>query len=136
MSRIADLAAAVADVYAWIDTQTVASEGSCRACGQCCDFALFDHRLFVTSVELLYFRNAVPDSVHVRMPAEVCPYRVDSKCSVYDARFAGCRIFACSGDTDSQNRLSEQALARFKQISDEFNVPYVYMDLKTALNAE
>ncbi|MBE0537010.1 MAG: hypothetical protein IH624_15205 [Phycisphaerae bacterium] len=134
MSRIADVAEAVADVYTWIDAQIAASKATCRACGRCCDFERYDHRLFVTSVELMHFCETVPEPQLRRMPAGVCPYQVDGTCSVYTSRFAGCRIFSCSGQAETQSRLSEEASARFKQICERFNVPYAYLDLKTALN--
>lgn len=134
MSRVADIVAAVADVYAWIDGQTASWSPSCRACGECCDFEEFGHRLFLTSVELMYFHSKVPPNRREPMTGGICPYRVNSRCSVHSIRFAGCRTFSCSGPTEPQGRLSEEALARFKRTCEQFHVPYAYMDLKTALN--
>jgi hypothetical protein len=136
MNRGAEIAAAVAEVYAWIDSRTAAWAVSCRACGRCCDFEQFDHRLFVTSVELTYFHGRLSSTQRKPMTGGGCPHRADGMCAVYDARFAGCRIFSCSGRADEQNRLSEEAIARLKQIGEKFDVPYAYIDLKTALNDE
>ncbi len=63
-----------------------------------------------------------------------CPYNIGGKCTIYEYRFAGCRIFCCKADADFQSRLSESALEKFKSICTEFRIPYRYNDLPTALN--
>jgi hypothetical protein len=68
------------------------------------------------------------------MPDSRCPYNVDGKCTIYTYRFAGCRIFSCKGDADFQSGLSESALKKFKSICTEFEIPYRYSDLESALN--
>ncbi len=127
----------IAQVYAWLELQirqNLALAGSCNACGDCCDFDAFDHRLYVTPPEVTYLA-ANPDGGHVKgMPTGRCPYNVDGKCSVHEHRFAGCRIFCCEGDADFQSELSESVLARLKSICTEFQIPYRYLDLATALN--
>jgi len=62
-----------------------------------------------------------------------CPYNVGGKCTVYEYRFAGCRIFCCNADADFQSRLSESAIKKFKDLCTEFSIPYRYIDLPTAL---
>ena len=128
----------VAEIYDWLDLQIHRSSdlaGSCKSCGSCCDFDTFDHRLFVTSPELMYLAASLGAEDVKAMPAGRCPYNVDGKCSVYGHRFAGCRIFSCNGDADFQSELSESVLARLKSICTEFNIPYRYLDLATALNS-
>jgi uncharacterized cysteine cluster protein YcgN (CxxCxxCC family) len=47
----------VAEIYKWLDLQIHNNSelaGVCDACGKCCDFSKFDHRLFVTTPELMY----------------------------------------------------------------------------------
>jgi hypothetical protein len=68
------------------------------------------------------------------MPDSRCPYHLICQCTVYKYRFAGCRIFSCKGYADFQSGLSESALKKFKSICTEFNIPYRYTDLATALN--
>ena len=63
-----------------------------------------------------------------------CPYQVDNKCSIHAHRFASCRIFFCRGDKTQQSDLSEETLKKLKALCVEFDIPYRYMDLKTALN--
>ncbi len=127
----------VAEIYDWLDEQIREStrlEGRCRACGDCCNFEEFDHRLFVTPPELIYLASNLGVENLESMPTGRCPYNIEGRCSIYEYRFAGCRIFSCSGHPDFQSRLSETVLEKFKTICTHFHVPYRYTDLPTALN--
>jgi hypothetical protein len=127
----------VAEIYAWLELWTRRASdlaGACNACGNCCDFDAFDHRLFVTGPELRYLAANLGGENIRAMSSGKCPYNVDGKCSVYEHRFAGCRIFCCEGDADFQSDLSESVLASLKSICTEFQLPYRYLDLATALN--
>ena len=127
----------VAEIYNWLDMQVRRDTdlaGTCEACGRCCDFDEFGHRLFVTPPELMYLAANLGAGFEP-MPAERCPYNVDGKCRVHQYRFAGCRIFCCHGDADFQSELSESALDRLKSICAEFQIPYRYTDLAAALNS-
>jgi hypothetical protein len=64
-----------------------------------------------------------------------CPYNIDGKCSVYEYRFSGCRIFCCNGDADFQSGLSEEVLEKLKSICVEFQIPYRYTDLAAGLSS-
>ena len=123
----------VKQIYDRLDTDISEIAGQCTACGNCCDFERFGHRLFIASPELLYFKTNIKDlkPMHVG----VCPYMQDNKCTAREFRFAGCRIFFCKADEEFQNKLSEQAIKDFKQICDKYQFPYRYIDLKTALNS-
>jgi Fe-S-cluster containining protein len=140
----------VARIYKWLDAQIHDNNqltGQCKACGKCCDFGepapgldqVFDHRLFITPPELMYLtamrQAANLGAVKIKpMPANRCPYNVGGKCTVYEYRFAGCRIFYCNADVDFQSKLSESSLEKFKFLCAEFQIPYHYIDLATALN--
>jgi len=127
----------VAEIYAWLDSQIHQHSdlaGNCNACGRCCDFNSFDHRLFVTTLELIYLAaNLGADNIKPMVSVR-CPYNIDGKCSVYEYRFAGCRIFCCKADQDFQSELSESVLKKFKSLCAQFQIPYRYADLATALN--
>ena len=129
MHRKAELIDAVARVYEWIDRQPVEKSKPCRICGKCCDFDGFDHRLFITAPELIYFEAALKGRTLKPMTTGICPYNAGGKCSVYPHRFAACRIFSCTGDTDCQSRITESAIKKFKQICQRFDIPYRYIDL-------
>ncbi len=127
----------VAKIYNWLDSEIRKSgslAGQCDTCGKCCDFESFDHRLFVTTPELIYLAVTLGDGSIKPMPASRCPYNIGGKCQVYEHRFAGCRIFCCKADAHFQSRLSESAVAKFKSTCMEFQIPYRYSDLATALN--
>lgn len=127
----------IAQIYAWIDLQLCRNgdlAGRCDACGRCCDFDAYDHRLFVTGLELAYLSASLDVESLQPMPKSRCPYNIDGKCTVYEYRFAGCRIFCCRADADFQSSLSEAVLKKLKILCKEFEIPYRYADLVTALN--
>jgi Fe-S-cluster containining protein len=126
----------VAAIYDWIDArqkQDPDHAGRCGACGACCDFPAYDHRLFVTPPELIYLAAKLNAQELKPMPAGRCPYQQGKKCTVHEHRFAGCRVFCCHGDADFQGELSEAALARLKALCEELRLPYRYQDLVAAL---
>ncbi|MCD6395405.1 MAG: hypothetical protein J7M40_18135 [Planctomycetes bacterium] len=125
---------AVAEVYTFIDSRVAETDLACKVCGKCCDFDSYDHRLFVTTPELVYFAFHIPSSSVKPMPAGLCPYNIKDVCSIHPYRFAACRIFCCTGDVDVQNRLSEAAISKLKSICEQSDMPYQYMDLKAALS--
>jgi Fe-S-cluster containining protein len=126
----------VAAIYNWIDgrlKQDAARAGRCTACGACCDFPAYDHRLFVTPPELIYLAAKLGTQKLKPMPTGRCPYQQGTHCTVHEHRFAGCRIFCCHGGPDFQSELSEAALRRLKALCEEFQVPYRYLDLAVGL---
>ena len=120
-------------IYRWIDERVAEFGSKCKACGNCCDFEVFGHRLYVTTPELMHFQHAVGPEIK-DMPADVCPYRVDGKCSVYPYWFSGCRIFSCGGDSRQENLLSEQAIRKFKALCTKYKIGYYYEYLKGGLD--
>jgi Fe-S-cluster containining protein len=108
--------------------------GNCNACGKCCDFDSFDHRLYVTTPELIYLTQKIGSKNIRPMKTPRCPYNTDNKCSIYQHRFAACRIFTCNADPDFQSQLTESTLKQLKEICKKFKIDYKYTDLKTALN--
>ncbi|MHC4665691.1 MAG: YkgJ family cysteine cluster protein [Planctomycetota bacterium] len=127
----------VAEIYRWLDLQIRDNRdcmGVCEACGKCCDFDNFDHRLLVTTPELVHLGAKLGGGKIRPMHTGRCPYNIDGKCSIYEYRFAGCRIFCCRGDADFQSGLSESVVKRMKSICVELRIAYRYIDLATALN--
>jgi len=132
-------------IYEWLDEKIAAHQdaaGKCEVCGKCCDFETFGHRLFVTTPEMLFFADKLRDKNIKKITGGRCSYQVEvsemvslsnHKCTVYDYRFAGCRIFCCKGDARFQSDLTEAVIKKFKAICDEFKIPYRYVDLPTAL---
>jgi len=127
----------VGEIYSRLDLQIrkfARLAGVCKVCGQCCDFAEFEHRLFVTTPELMYLAAKLGAENIKPMTSSRCPHNADGKCTIYEHRFAGCRIFSCKGDADFQSKLSESTLKRFKSICTNFQIPYRYDDLPSALS--
>ncbi len=128
----------VAEIYNQLDCQIrdhTDASNSCHACGRCCDFDAFDHRLFVTTPELTYLAEKLTPEKIEPMTTGRCPYNINGKCTIYEHRFAGCRIFCCKIEAEFQSTLSESALKKLKSICTEFQIPYRYTDLATALNS-
>lgn len=138
MNNKSQIVKRVAEIYNRLDSEISANYEvwqTCDACGRCCDFDSFDHRLFVTTPELMHLTEKLaPENVRP-MTTGRCPYNADGKCTIYEYRFAGCRIFCCKSDSESQNRLSESAVKKFKSICTELDIPYRYTDLATTLNS-
>lgn len=127
----------VAALYDWIEGQLRAAPGRvgrCNACGACCDFPAYDHRLFVTPPELIYLAAKLDVNRLEPMPTGRCPYQQDNRCTIHEHRFAGCRIFHCRGDSAFQGDLSEEMLRRLKVLCEQFQIPYRYQDLPSALD--
>jgi hypothetical protein len=127
----------IAALYNWLDEQIRSNAEParlCDACGKCCDFDTYGHLLFVTTPEILYLSENLGVQNLKLMETSRCPYNIDGKCTVYEYRFTGCRIFYCRGDTDFQSKLSEAVIAKLKSICIKFNIPYLYMPLNITLN--
>ena len=123
----------VREVYDWLAEQIKGrseSAGQCRQCGKCCAFDDYDHRLFVTTPEVIYLKAKLGVENLKEMVSGVCRYNARGKCTVYRHRFAGCRIFCCSGDKDFQGELVEKAIKKFKKICDKYGIEYRYGDLR------
>ena len=127
----------VGEIYGWLDLQTRCYGdlcGGCKACGCCCDFETYDHRLFVTPPELMYLAAKIGPENIKPMTGSRCPYNVEGKCTVYKHRFAGCRVFSCQADKNFQSKLSTSSLKRLQMICEEFGIAYHYCGLAEALN--
>ena len=122
----------VKEIYDWLDSNIKNFNPQCAACGKCCDFAAYGHKLFITTPELLYFYKNIKN--FKSMPGQTCPYLENNKCTARDFRFAGCRIFFCKADSEQLNQLSEQVIKKFKTLCEKYDLPYRYIDLATAMN--
>ncbi len=133
--RLKSVVEAVEGIYRRLQSRLEPAGRSCKACGRCCDFESFGHRLYITSPELIYFQSKLKENdVPLQaMTGGVCPYRKKGRCSAYPWRFAGCRIFNCTGNADLQSMLSEGTIASCKSLCIQSGLEYRYMDLKSAL---
>ena len=136
MNRNDQIIARVSEIYNWIEAPQLANSeiaGQCVACGKCCDFESYDHRLYVTTPEIIYFVQKLGLTNIKKMIGGRCCYQVAGKCSVHAYRFSGCRIFCCKGDATFQNELTEEVIKKFKALCAELQIPYRYVELPAAL---
>ena len=95
-SRNPKVVRAVSRFYQRADAELSEGGSDCEQCGQCCDFAQHDHRLFVASIELGYLLAVVgPTFPDVPTWPARCPYQVAQRCSIHPHRPLGCRAFVC-----------------------------------------
>ncbi|UCD28662.1 MAG: hypothetical protein JSV03_16535 [Planctomycetota bacterium] len=133
-ARRSDLISVIQKLYAEIDSRIAEQKATCRACGKCCHFANFEHRLYVTALEAVYYlaQGNSPPSV----AADTCPHLIDGKCDARVRRPFACRIFYCDPEHhDWQGPLSEEYNARLRTLHTEFNIPYIYTDWMILLRA-
>lgn len=89
--------AALAALYAELDSQCEPARQRCRACGQCCHFDAVDHILYATELEVSYLRQGAAGVEPDAVPAGRCPYQRGATCRVHPWRPLGCRLFFCQG---------------------------------------
>ncbi len=129
---------AIEEFYHTIDRHIQAARPTCENCGQCCNFTAYGHRLYATTLEMLYFYHGLielranPDTPNGKnISADICPYQYRQGCIMRDYRPAGCRIFFCRDLPEAfQNDISEQALESLKNLHESFLAPYYYADLR------
>lgn len=125
----------ITELYSWLDEQITANidTSSCVACGDCCEFEKFGHRIYVTSLEAVYLKDNLAKEKRKAAVEGSCPYKVDNKCSVRDLRFGPCRIFFCKAESEFQNQLSEDFLKQIKLLCQQFDIEYTYTNLPEAI---
>ena len=144
-----------------LDQRIAERQPVCRNRGACCKFGAFGHKLYVTTLELAYFRARHPDrlqeqyapstqnaqraagfslrglaiSENPTTAKQVCPFQQDGMCTTREGRPLGCRVFFCeSADEGWQSELTEWALARLRKIHEQFDVAYSYTEWLAALD--
>lgn len=117
--------------YTEADREIAAHNPTCWNRGECCRFGAFGHRLYVTTLEIVYY---LASGEPAPVTADACPHAVDGRCNARDRRPLGCRIFYCDPKSRHwQGPLSERLLTRLKAMHEELNVPYEYVDWMAAI---
>jgi Fe-S-cluster containining protein len=124
----------VLDVYAAVDAAVTAAGPRCDASGRCCRFAEYGHTLFLSQFEAeILLETAPPYSKPVGRDG--CPFQVSNLCTARHERPLGCRIYFCDpAYQDTGHRITEEAVARLKQLADEFGTGWRYAPLHVFLN--
>ncbi len=134
-----------------IDAQVDKSGFACQQSGRCCKFESFGHRLYMTGLEVAWFRSLVggpkgsgagvsgSDDKTIGLPVidpkgDGCPYQVDGGCGVHGDRPFACRVFFCQeGSEDWQVQRYEMFQAEIKRLHEELGLPYRYMEWRAGL---
>ncbi len=147
--------------FGQLDQRIAEHQPVCRNRGVCCKFDAFGHKLYVTTLELAYFRARHADRLQEQNPRpkrdaqraagfslrdsnaanaasggeQSCPFQLDGLCTTREARPVGCRVFFCeSADERWQSELTEWALARLREMHEQFDVAYSYTEWLAALD--
>jgi Fe-S-cluster containining protein len=132
----ADVREAVEQVYRDLQQEIDIRKPVCKTSGRCCHFEEFGHRLYVTTMELVAFRDTLKPSRPGAWDAAGCPFQIDGLCSVHAIRPFGCRVFFCDASaTDWQNQQYERFHTRIKRLHEELAVPYFYVEWRLALRS-
>ena len=123
-------------VYKDLDRDISILAPSCRACGECCDFDKYDHRLYTSDLEMDYvLKLAGPPKMLIDIDNGRCPYLSGNKCTVREHRPLGCRTFYCQdGWNATSSDLYEKYLRRIKDICAENGREWNYEPMLSLLN--
>ena len=124
---------AVAAVYERADRAIASLSPTCWNRGECCNFGRADHRLFVTTPELIYFAQT-HEALRPTPNAQSCPHQRDGRCGARHARPLGCRAYFCQASARWwQPAVTEAFLAELRAVGARFGVPYAYTEWLAAL---
>ncbi len=124
----------LAEIYDEVDRR-LPEKLTCRACGECCHFESYGHRLFSTHLEALYLRH-VSGNPPVDFTDDSCGYQKGALCLAIKGRVLGCRTFFCDAGGDETNALHECALEQIRRICREFDLPWRYSPLAAHFGLE
>jgi Fe-S-cluster containining protein len=129
-----EVATAVDAVYRSVQGEIDERRPRCDISGRCCRFEEYGHRLYVTTLELASFVRQHAGGPDAPWDGTGCPFQRAKLCTVHTIRPFGCRMFFCDAtSTEWQNDAYERFHARLKQLHAELNVPYFYVEWRTAL---
>lgn len=124
---------AIRDAYRDIDCASDPNSAICLGGGACCRFDLFDHRLYATLGELAILSRTEPSDAS-RMDLNRCPHQQGPRCLARENRPLGCRVFFCrESPRAEENRAYETAHSRIRRLHAEYDLPYAYVELISAL---
>ncbi len=115
-------------IYADVDRAVAQTGTVCLGGGNCCKFDLFDHRLYLTPVELSLLVS-IPPPDPTRAGRRRCPYQVGPRCTAYPRRPLGCRIFFCRAEKQQFEQLYEQYHREIQDLHESYCIPYSYGEL-------
>ena len=137
LARAVELCAADAEFLAELERILDRAEAAareqgfeCRACGQCCQFERFGHRLYVTAGEAALLLKGQPQAnADGEAEAGQCPHQVAGQCSAREARTLGCRLFFCDPRAERWfGEVYEEFHAQIRDLHARAHLPYIYAE--------
>lgn len=121
-------------VYAEVDAAIAAANPRCEASGRCCRFTEYGHTLFLSHFEADILLDTAPPFAKP-VTRDGCPFQVNDLCTARGERPIGCRVYFCDPDfQEPQFAITEAAIAKLKQLANEFGSGWRYAPLHTFLN--
>ncbi|MBN2716880.1 MAG: hypothetical protein JXX14_13595 [Deltaproteobacteria bacterium] len=122
---------ALASLYDDLATAQRSISVSCHQCGACCNFAEYDHELWVTNLELAYLIET--EGSRAAAGTGVCPYLQNNQCIARIGRALGCRIFLCEQHAIQMETLHEAYFDRLRALAEEYDVDLEYGEFLKSL---
>ncbi len=118
------------DLLAEAERDVVALGLTCGGCGECCDFATAEHRLYASTAEiaLLVSAGTPPETAELR-----CGYQQEGLCVGRAVRPLGCRMYFCNEGDLRYQTIYERTHERIGELHQTAKIPYFYVELTAAL---
>lgn len=121
-------------IYKDLDEELSTLSPPCRACGECCHFDEYGHKLYVSDIEVEHILKNV-GLPRTAVNKGVCPYLADNKCTIREHRPLGCRIFYCQkGWEVTSSDLYEKYLRRIKDLYTANGLEWNYAPMPSLLD--
>ena len=127
--------AQLGEIYEQVDAALAEAGVTCNACGRCCRFDLMAHRLYASAGEIAYLLTAEPPADAAEAPR--CLYHVEPACLARETRPLGCRCYGCDppASAEAGRDIYERFHQQIRRLHETFAVPYLYVEITTALVA-
>ena len=113
-------------LYAALDDRLREIGVACRQCGECCDFAKNDYRLYASFLErmLVVHRHGPPRLA----PSGVCGFLVEGRCAIHTSRPLGCRTFFCDRAYKAlEQDLYHECQRQLRAVTEKHHLPWEYV---------
>lgn len=121
-------------LYREVDAELRRLGASCEACGRCCRFAEFGHRLWMTNLEEEYLRAR-----HGRREAVgpgACAYLDGASCSARAGRSLACRTFHCRLPAGVVEEITNRYFEKLRELARAAGRPVKYAGSTTGRDGE
>ncbi len=126
-----DASADLAALFRDLDADVERGGAACQLSGRCCRFAEYGHTLFLSAIEAAWLLEKAPPPARPLDRGQTCPWQSErGLCTAREARPLGCRVYYC--DPSSMTvaaELSERFIARLRELTVRYNLPWNYAPL-------